>query len=426
MPLVKAKCTNCGGVLDVENSNEAAICQYCGTPFIVEKAINNYVQNISIQNATINVQGNVQGPNVDNYIQLIEDSLNANNIEEAESQLKNALPLEPRNNKLIELRNRINGRKLINKYYFDAVGACEILKNDSLSVYEHLKARDIMMQGGSVKWEEQEFKNFTKDFLASSKIIDKSDENFTNEFFWQPFAIYNDLLKVLDSLNYAAEKTFKQSPAKANKIHPYYRYDTLFIEIYNILINPELPEKIMDKELCFLYEREKKNMIDNPGTTSRGTSFLWRYTSELGKDKLAEPPIKAKNKKGVEINAIHLGDYLIYHIKQNYPNYKSEALNEMEKITNEMNKSGCYVATCVYGSYDCPEVWTLRRFRDYTLDKTWYGRAFIKTYYATSPTIVKLFGDYSLFKNIFKKPLDKMVYKLKSAGYEDTPYNDKY
>lgn len=24
------------------------------------------------------------------------------------------------------------------------------------------------------------------------------------------------------------------------------------------------------------------------------------------------------------------------------------------------NSGGCYVATCVYGSYDCPEVWTLR------------------------------------------------------------------
>ena len=24
----------------------------------------------------------------------------------------------------------------------------------------------------------------------------------------------------------------------------------------------------------------------------------------------------------------------------------------------EANKSGCYIATCVYGSYDCPQVWT--------------------------------------------------------------------
>ena len=54
------------------------------------------------------------------------------------------------------------------------------------------------------------------------------------------------------------------------------------------------------------------------------------------------------------------------------------------------HSAGCYVATAVYGSYDCPEVWTLRRFRDKVLAKTWYGRLFIHLYYAVSPTAVKL------------------------------------
>lgn len=40
----------------------------------------------------------------------------------------------------------------------------------------------------------------------------------------------------------------------------------------------------------------------------------------------------------------------------------------------KVDVSACYVATAVYGSYDCPEVWTLRRFRDFALDETWYGR----------------------------------------------------
>ena len=88
--------------------------------------------------------------------------------------------------------------------------------------------------------------------------------------------------------------------------------------------------------------------------------------------------------------------------------------------------SGCYVATAVYGSYNCPEVWTLRRFRDDTLDATWYGRAFVQTYYAISPTLVKWFGETSWFKKLWRRPLDKMVAKLKSNGVEDTPYHDKY
>ena len=86
---------------------------------------------------------------------------------------------------------------------------------------------------------------------------------------------------------------------------------------------------------------------------------------------------------------------------------------------------GCYIATCVYGSYDCPQVWTLRRYRDDTLGATWYGRLFIRVYYAISPTLVKWFGKTKWFKKIWQGRLDKIVAKLNAAGVEDTPYQDK-
>lgn len=89
-------------------------------------------------------------------------------------------------------------------------------------------------------------------------------------------------------------------------------------------------------------------------------------------------------------------------------------------------RGACYIATAVYGSYDCPEVWTLRRFRDNTLDKTWYGRMFIKCYYAVSPVLVELFGNTSWFRRMWKAPLDRIVMKLQSKGVQDTPYDDLY
>lgn len=85
----------------------------------------------------------------------------------------------------------------------------------------------------------------------------------------------------------------------------------------------------------------------------------------------------------------------------------------------------CYVATCVYGSYDCPQVWTLRRYRDDTLASTWYGRAFIRTYYAVSPTLVKWFGHTKWFKKMWQGKLDRMVKRLNASGVADTPYADK-
>ena len=87
---------------------------------------------------------------------------------------------------------------------------------------------------------------------------------------------------------------------------------------------------------------------------------------------------------------------------------------------------GCYIATALYGSYDCPEVWTLRRYRDYSLDESLPGRLFIKVYYAISPTLVRWFGDTKAFRSICRKPLDRFVTSLRKKGYESTPYLDKY
>ena len=106
-------------------------------------------------------------------------------------------------------------------------------------------------------------------------------------------------------------------------------------------------------------------------------------------------------------------------IKKLDPDFK------MPEPKADTSSGGCYVATAVYGSYDCPEVWTLRRYRDYTLAETWYGRAFIRTYYAISPNLVKWFGHTEWFKKMWKGKLDRMVANLNADGVEDTPYEDK-
>lgn len=91
----------------------------------------------------------------------------------------------------------------------------------------------------------------------------------------------------------------------------------------------------------------------------------------------------------------------------------------------QQTSGGCYIATCVYGSYDCPEVWVLRRYRDNTLATTWQGRLFISLYYTMSPILVCVFGDKKWFKKFWIKKLDVMVMKLRNSGFEDTPYTDK-
>lgn len=99
----------------------------------------------------------------------------------------------------------------------------------------------------------------------------------------------------------------------------------------------------------------------------------------------------------------------------------------MDEVQSSPQKSsgGCYVATAVYGSYDCPQVWTLRRYRDNILAESWHGRAFIHLYYAISPTLVHWFGDKAWFKRMWKGKLDHMVKNLQDQGVQSTPYNDR-
>ena len=139
--------------------------------------------------------------------------------------------------------------------------------------------------------------------------------------------------------------------------------------------------------------------------------------------------LKNRISKGIAAEA---SDKYVRVIKKYDPSYQppsSQSADEMVKSiqesNNNSNSGGCYIATAVYDSYDCPQVWILRRYRDYNLAESWYGRAFVKTYYAISPTLVKWFGNTKLFKKLFKSKLDYMVAKLKSMGFKDTPYEDK-
>lgn len=96
---------------------------------------------------------------------------------------------------------------------------------------------------------------------------------------------------------------------------------------------------------------------------------------------------------------------------------------EIEKLV-EVKTGGCYTATCVYGSYDCPEVWMLRRYRDEVLANSRLGRGFTCVYYAVSPKLVALFGSKKWFNWLCKPCVDAVVEILRKKGVESSPYFD--
>lgn len=76
------------------------------------------------------------------------------------------------------------------------------------------------------------------------------------------------------------------------------------------------------------------------------------------------------------------------------------------------NSEGCYIATAVYGSYDAPQVMTLRKFRDETLRTTAPGRWFIRTYYRLSPPVAEKLKNAKHINAFVRKLLDKWVERL--------------
>ena len=164
----------------------------------------------------------------------------------------------------------------------------------------------------------------------------------------------------------------------------------------------EQPEKVADREAKFIREKlMRSNQIVGHRVVSQcfdGFRILKHETADI---------------------------YFLKAVKQAKPSANIAIPQSTAQTSSSSGGGGCYVATCVYGSYDCPQVWTLRRYRDNVLAASFWGRMFIRTYYACSPTIVKWFGNVSWFKKLWKKPLDRIVTKLQLKGTEATPYDDR-
>ena len=213
-------------------------------------------------------------------------------------------------------------------------------------------------------------------------LMGHEDYNYADN--WSPYPNSAGLVGVKFSIKNVGEKTIK--------------YYSLYFVPYNA---------VGDKVGCTIRDRVEYGI--------RGTGPLANGQVETGnylEDMWYNPSITSVKLTRAEIQ---------------YMDGTSETIqgSQISSIQSAGNGGCCYVATAVYGTYDCPEVWTLRRFRDYELGETWYGRAFIKLYYTISPILVRQFGETNWFKNMWRGTLDRMVSKLQRKGFESTPYRDK-
>lgn len=383
MPLVAAKCTQCGANIEVDDTKEAGICKFCGTAFITEKAITNYNTYVTNNNNFAGANINVLGANVDNLLTLARNAEEVGNYDEAKEYYTRVLENQPSN------CDALIGKGVSSLYSsnLNEIKSDELIGYISKAIEYKKKEQDISEQ------ELNEFIIISAQALykAATAVFQVSKGHY-NEFWKLETSApeyWDRLRKVIKIFLYVVALT------EPSEIQQTETGKFCYIEGMKFIV-------ICCTEIC--EQRQYVSSIVNPG-------------------QLLESEVKTEIKPIASLHQTYMDlyDNMCTKIKEVEPDYAPETINRNKEI-----QSGCYIATCVYGSYDCPQVWTLRRFRDYTLDESWYGKAFIKCYYAISPILVKRFGETTWFKTFWKNRLDKMVASLKQKGIDDTFYNDKY
>lgn len=221
--------------------------------------------------------------------------------------------------------------------------------------------------------------------------------------------------KILDGTNLNVLEQMKVSLEKIKS-----KYRPLYLEVKEMYIAVETD---LNRQLPFV--KEFHRMVSNQGISESLRYCV--YALATGDDRELKNGIErlGRDRSSELIISIELTQANYPKVYERFKVFFNNLKNTLNKQSSSSSSGGCYVATAVYGSYDCGEVWTLRRFRDQKLAETKYGRLFIKVYYAVSPSLVKWFGKTGWFKKMWKKPLDLLVTKLQEKGIENTPYDDR-
>lgn len=370
MSFVPAICTQCNAKIEVDDTKDAGICQYCGTAFVTEKVIVNYNTYVTTNNNFAGANINILSGNLDNYIKIAKNAIDAGNGKEAIDYTNKALEINPESSQAWILKMK-------------AVGLVGTIGNPQVTEAINYGDNAIKFSSDKEKTKAEVFDYYIKRaielmLVATSQLKDVAQ------------------IKQMSGLGVTA----MQSVAKA---------DAATRTMYLNLASPALLLKL---------KIDNGYLAENIAMQEQVVALANLYAS------MCEADVERLSIYGSKLlpEALTARQNTLAAFKQGLPDEKANKVNDAGV---QKNNGNCYVATAVYGSYDCPEVWTLRRFRDYTLAETWYGRAFVRTYYAISPSLVKWFGHTAWFKKLWKGTLDCVVASLKERGIADTPYRDK-
>ncbi len=185
MSLIPAKCTQCGSNLNVDPSQEAAVCPVCNTPFITQNAINNY-------NTT----------NVTNIGNLHADNVNLNTADSLENKIKAAETFYT----MKEYKKAYNiFNQLTAEHPYDARVWWGVLKSNTedFTVYDFTIQALNIMKGM--------FEKFT--LVSAGKDISQETAVF-DKYYKKHLEVLSDKLKNVDAQIKAVSEQMSREQAK--------------------------------------------------------------------------------------------------------------------------------------------------------------------------------------------------------------------
>ena len=445
MPIAQAKCTNCGGNLEVDSSLEAAVCPFCKTPYIVEKAINNYntyvTNNIKADTVVIN-----------NAIEKEFETDRATLVKYIGRKKDVTIPdgitcIGKEAFKDCDYITSITIPDSVVDIKIDAFNGCSGLtgitipknvKSISDQVFDYCNLESITVAEGNPYYCSSG-NCLIKTEAYTRKMPDGNVITGTHGIIVA--GCRNSVIPTDGSVVGIAYGAFRNRMGLDSIVIPESVVEIgnwAFIDCHDLKSVTMLGSVERIGNRAFAGCNKLTNIRLNEGLVSIGKEAFWRCRSL----KSITIPNSVKSigdyafrecTNLADIDAPENAEYgsQVFCDSDNVPAKYRKGKYNSSKTKLDMQEvlktpvGGCYVATCVYGSYDCPQVWTLRRYRDDKLASTWYGRAFIRTYYAVSPMLVRWFGKTKWFKNMWRGKLNSMVMRLNSNGVLDTPYKDK-
>ena len=410
MAMIPAKCTNCGANIQVDESKEAGICEACGTAFITEKAINNYN---TINNYHAEVVNVYNSPSTSNF-EIIAGVL----IKYKGSDCQITIPHDVQTigeeafkncEGLVSVVIPTSVKLIKNRAFLGCTSLQSVVIPKSV---EEIKdsAFNSCKSLNSVVFESAKTKIGNFAFSECSKLHQVVLPSEIEYISTSMFSLCLELEEII--IPFGCKEIHHGAFSCCRKLKKIELPESLLVIHDNAFsCCTSLKSITIPASVRTIYAKEK---VSETQTQVFSTISCFNCCESLREVTFKGNSTEIRGKTLFE----HCPSDIVVHASESWKNQNSS------KLTNKVS-NGCYIATCVYGSYDCPQVWTLRRFRDDTLSSTWYGRAFIRTYYAISPTLVKWFGNTTWFKKMWKATLDRMVKKLKEEGVENTPYEDK-